>query len=108
MDCKKHRHFTALLSVVKSDVNEFSLPAHPLNPPTFGGTVLLKLVSVTFHREGRVLNVYTLWPCPVSCYVMAVNALVCLHVKYAEEGATAKLSLDIISTKKKTSRAPSQ
>lgn len=80
----------------------------PRNPPILGGTVLLKLVSVTFHTEARVRNVYTLYPCPVSRYVIAVNALVCLHINYEEEEDIAKLSLDIISTKNKTLWASSQ
>lgn len=45
---------------------------------------------------------YTLYPCPLSCYVIAANALVCLHVNYEEEGDRARLSLDVISTKEKT------
>lgn len=43
---------------------------------------------------------YTLCPCLVSCYVIAANALVCLHINYEEEGDIAKRSLGIISTKK--------
>lgn len=79
---------------------DYPLHAISLKCPQLWGTVLLKLASIAFHTEGRVLNVYTLCPCLVSCYVIAANALVRLHINYEEEGDIAKRSLGIISTKK--------
>ena len=47
---------------------------------------------------------YTLYPCPGSCYVIAVNALACLLINYKEEADSAALSLDTVSTKKERER----
>lgn len=91
---------------LKAQNTDFSLHTFPLNPLIFGGTVLLKLVSVPFRTEGSVLNVYTLYPCLVSCYGIAVNTRMCLRINKEKEGDCAELSLSVIPTQEKTWGAP--
>lgn len=110
MDSKKHRYCAVSSLFMNSNLNEqnteISLSMHSTgNPPPLGAQSCLNMF-LSHTTEARVLNVYTLSPCPVSCYVIAINALVCLHMDYKEEGDIGKLGLDIISTKNKTCGHP--
>lgn len=110
VDCKKHRSFSAFLSLRDispewTEHRDWLLTVSmcpPSGAPAFGGTVLLQLVSVTFQTEGRVLKCARTNPCPLVALDKAVNALVCLRINRQEKGAGTELSPDTISARNKT------